>query len=198
MGLKQAGFDEITGIDIEPQPEYPFEFRCGDALDLPIHYLKEFDFIWASPPCQAYTWAAKRWDNEYPTLIEDTRLMLDGVIFTPPYVIENVMEAPIKRDLVLCGEMFGLGVIRHRAFELSGFWVMEPEHSPHKGRVKDGDYVTVAGHGGDGRASLKSWQDAMGIDWITDKKMLAQAVPPAYAKYIGEAFLRGRVVSRPQ
>jgi site-specific DNA-cytosine methylase len=39
MGLARAGFI-VTGVDVEEQSEYP---------------LDGFDFIWASPPCQAFT-----------------------------------------------------------------------------------------------------------------------------------------------
>ncbi len=104
---------------------------------------------------------------------------------------------------MLCGEMFGLHVIRHRYFEISGFKCDQPDHLPHRGMVKDGFYVTVAGHGGDyaghnfctlntlgGKTTqLETWQFAMGINWIHDKSRLREAVPPAYSKYIFEQFL---------
>lgn len=114
-----------------------------------------------------------------------------------PYVIENVSGAKLRKDLTLCGEMFGLEVIRHRYFEL-GNWVMpQPKHIPHRGRVQgyrhgewfDGPYFAVYGDGG-GKGSVADWQRAMGIDWTADKHELAEAIPPAYTQFIARR-LRG-------
>ena len=200
MGLHRAGF-EITGIDINPQPNYPFDFIQADALEFD---LDGYDAYWSSPPCQCYSFAARRWRNNginYPDLIKKTRKrLLDS---SKPFVIENVVGAPLRKDLILCGEMFGLNVIRHRIFEFSrSFVVPQPKHKKHKGLVRDGYYVTVAGHGGNDSkhnychlnclppktSKLGVWQHAMGIDWMT-KQELTQAVPPAYAEYIG-GFLK--------
>jgi hypothetical protein len=186
MGLHRAGFD-VTGVDIRPQPNYPFRFVQGDALRPPFD-LSEFDFIWASPPCQAYSWAAKRWKSvERADLIEPVRDLLTSQ--NVPFCIENVVGAPIRVDLVLMGQMFGLRVIKRRHFELHGFWAMQPVASK-PGRIGFGpnDFVTVAGHGGNGSARLANWQDATGIDWMTKKEM-AEAIPPAYAEFIGRAAL---------
>jgi len=194
MGLKRAGIGKIVGVDINPQPEYPFEFIKSDIFNLDEDFLKEFDFIWASPPCQKYTFATRKWRNlgkEYPDLVGKTRALLLRV--GRPFVIENVYTAPIRRDLMLCGVMFGLSVIKHRWFELHGFEARQPYHIRHQGTVRGGEYVTVAGHGGDGKASLIVWQKAMGIDWITDKKMLAEAIPPVYSEYIAREFSRKEV-----
>lgn len=195
MGLYKAGH-ELTGIDIEPQPNYPFKFIKADALDCELN---GFDAYWASPPCQAYSRASKRWRNsgkEYPDLVDKIRVRL--LKTGKPFIIENVIGAPIQKDLLLCGEMFSLNVIRHRIFETHGFHVPQLKHKKHRGLVKAGHYVTVAGHGGndskhnycklnglEGETKLEVWQHAMGIDWMT-KKELTQAVPPAYSKYIGK------------
>ena len=195
MGLHRAGFG-VVGIDIKPQPNYPFEFIQADALEFD---LEGYDAYWATPPCQAYSFAARRWRNsgiEYPDLIKRTR---DKLLRTnKPFVIENVVGAPIRKDLLLCGEMFGLKVIRHRIFEFRGLKVPQPKHKKHKGLVRDGYYVTVAGQGGndskhnycklrglEGKTKLEVWQHAMDIDWMT-KKELTQAIPPAYSEYIGK------------
>ena len=199
MGIYLAGASEIVGVDIKDEPEYPsltspaFTFLKSDATKFDMDFLRSFDFIWASPPCQSYTFASARWRNlgkTYPDLVEPTRNMLlsSGV----PFCMENVTTAPLRKDLTLCGEMFGLKVIRHRIFELSGFKAKQPVHKPHRGSVKAGHYVTVAGHGGDGKASLKAWQDAMQIHWMKNKKTLAESIPPAYSKYILEEFFRSR------
>jgi len=110
-----------------------------------------------------------------------------------PFVMENVTNAPIRKDLLLCGEMFGIGVIRHRKFEIEGFKAFQPTHKKHRGKCSEGYYVTVAGHGGDAKhTSLKSWQDGMQIPWMRNKKTLAESIPPAYSKYILEQFLKCR------
>jgi DNA (cytosine-5)-methyltransferase 1 len=121
MGYHRAGFDEIVGVDIEPQPRYPFAFFQGDALEYCAAHGSEFDAIHASPPCQAYTRMARGLlesqgrGREYPDLIHATRsaLHLAGVVS----VIENVPGAPLLGPVMLCGSSFGLLVQRHRLFE---------------------------------------------------------------------------------
>jgi len=192
MGLYHAGLG-VTGVSWTPEPEYPFRLVVEDALKLTPEFIKGFDFVWASPPCQAYTWSAKRWPLvKRNDVVAPTRdlLIASGVAF----VIENVPVAPIRKDLILEGDMFGLHVIRRRAFEIHGFSVPQPAKVPRQGTVKDGYYCTVAGHGGNGRAALHLWQEAMDIHWMRDKHSLAEAVPPAYAAYIGAAFLAHRKV----
>jgi hypothetical protein len=189
MGYSRAGF-EVVGVDIDPQPNYPFEFHQADALEYLAAHGHEFDAIHASPPCQGYTTLKAVHGNEWPLLIEPVRDLLNTI--GKPYVIENVQGAPIRRDLTLCGEMFGLGVIRHRYFELGGWEAVEPEHIPHRGRVAgwrhgqhfDGPYFAVYGNGG-GKGTVKQWQDAMGIHWTADRHELAEAIPPVYASFIG-------------
>ena len=185
MGYHQAGFD-MTGVDITNQPNYPFKFIQIDALKID---LSGYDCIFASPPCQGYTWATKRHRNlgkEYPELIIPTRKMLQKT--NKPYVIENVIGAPLKNTIMLCGKMFDLGVIRHRLFE-TNFPISQPKHRKHNGTVKNGDYVTVASCGSDGKSALHLWKKAMSIDWMT-RNEIKQAIPPAYTKYIGEILMQ--------
>lgn len=215
MGMSRAGNVYVTGVDIEHQPEHPamdmfhaerFGFLKASIFNLSLDYIREFDFVWASPPCQAYSYAAHRWRNSgrtWPDLLARTRTMLEyaGV----PFVIENVAGAPMRKDLMLCGEMFGLKVLRHRYFELHDFFATQPDHIKHRGMVKDGHYVTVAGNGGDyaghnfctlqelpGANQLRTWQFAMGINWISSKKTLREAVPPSYSEYILREFIQQR------
>lgn len=187
MGYHLAGF-EVVGVDINPQPDYPFEFVQADALTFD---LTGFDAVHASPPCQASCALTKGTNRgrEYEQLIPATRAMLEASGL--PFVIENVQGADVRRDVTLCGEMFGLGVIRHRYFECS-VPVSQPCHPPHRGRVRgwrhgtyhEGPYVAVYGDGG-GKGSVDEWRAAMGIDWTHDRKSIAEAIPPAYTRYIG-------------
>lgn len=192
-GYVRAGFD-VVGVDIDPQPNYPYEFHQGDALEYLAEHGHEFDAVHLSPPCQGYTALKAVHGNEWPLLIEPARELADQIGL--PYVLENVQGAPLRRDLTLCGEMFGLGVIRHRYFEL-GYWTASaPAHKPHRGRVAgwrhgtfyDGPYFAVYGLGG-GKGSVEQWQQAMGIDWTTERHELAEAIPPAYTEFIGRQLL---------
>jgi hypothetical protein len=195
MGYHRAGFD-VTGVDINAQPNYPFTFHQGDALTYLADHWHEYDAIHASPPCQASAALTKGTNagRDYPQLIPATRAALAA---TPvPTVLENVQGSDLRRDLTLCGEMFGLAVIRHRYFELGRWFAMEPPHTPHRGRVAgyrhgqrfDGPYFQVYGEGG-GKGTVAQWQDAMGIDWTNDRRELAEAIPPAFAQHIGEQLL---------
>ena len=195
MGYHRAGF-EVVGVDIAPQPNYPFEFHQGDALDFLAEHWREFDAAHGSPPCQASTALTKGTNQgrEYPQLIPETRRLLRATGL--PTVIENVQGSDLRRDLTLCGEMFGLGVLRHRYFEVDGFTAAAPMHKPHRGRVRgwrhgtyyDGPYVAVYGEGG-GKGSVAEWQEAMGIDWTDVRAEIAEAIPPAYAEHIGRQLL---------
>jgi site-specific DNA-cytosine methylase len=204
MGYHNAGFD-VTGLDIDAQPDYPFEFiqmnaikGLAELIAGPIKW--RFDAIHASPPCQ---WSsnlsrgtnhAKRSAGQYVNLIPVTRelLKLTGL----PWVIENVQGAEVRRDLTLCGEMFGLEVLRHRYFEVDGFDAAAPGHVRHRGRVQgwrhgtyfDGPYFAVYGDGG-GKGSVEEWQRAMGIDWTGSRYSLAEAIPPAYTEHIGRQLM---------
>ncbi|MEU5157338.1 DNA methylase [Glycomyces sp. NPDC021274] len=199
-GYADAGF-EVVGVDINPQPNYPFEFHQADAIEYVTEHGHEFDAIHASPPCQAHTTLTKGnrprgIGKAHVDLIPATRDALEAV--GRPYVIENVTSAPIRADVVLCGLMFGLNVFRHRLFELGGWAMLSPAHPTHIGHrvagwrhgVKhDGDMFAVYGDGG-GKGSVQEWQQAMGIDWTTDRSELAEAIPPAYTRFIGAQLLQ--------
>lgn len=202
MGYYQAGFD-VIGVDINPQPDYPFQFVQGDALDVLRQIIRSggmfagylFDGAHASPPCQWSCNLTKGTNagRQYINLIPQTRELLAGTGL--PSVIENVQGSDLRRDLTLCGEMFGLGVIRHRYFECS-FPVDQPEHIKHRGRVRgwrhgkyfDGPYVAVYGKGG-GKASVSEAQEAMGIDWTNNLVSINEAIPPSYSECVGQQLM---------
>lgn len=199
VGYHRAGF-AVVGIDVEPQPDYPFEFHQMDAIRALRHVVEHrrgwagFDAVHASPPCQAFSLAslyqgAEKRAERYPDLVDETRDLLEAAGL--PYVMENVEGSPLRRDLVLCGEMFGLRVHRHRVFELGGWFAMQPRHAPHRLKgalhnchIEDGHARQVAGN----YADHADASDAMGIDWM-GRKALAQAIPPAYCTFIGEQLM---------
>lgn len=198
-GLQRAGF-HVTGVDIRPQPHYcGDEFYQADALTFP---LDGFDFIWASPPCQGYSkhvssrssqWTTTRGADE-PRLVASMR---DRLAARPTWVIENVVGArdELRTSLRLCGTMFGLPIARHRLFEAS-FAVWEPGHPSCSGvaerfaAARGWDYrdMTVTGKGR--RAGTKDrWAEIMGIDWPVTQAEMTEAIPPAYAEFIGRAAI---------
>jgi DNA (cytosine-5)-methyltransferase 1 len=198
VGYSRAGF-EVVGVDIDRQPNFPFKFIQADALKLDMEFLKSFDAIHASPPCQAYSDLAKRNKNadEWPRLIEPVREMLSKT--GKPYIIENVSGAPLINPTVLCGTMFkGLRVLRHRLFE-SNFLILAPPHGKHPkvhtfdkrkshyGKTDDRiDFVQVTGGG---NCTIAAARDAMGIDWMTKDEM-NEAIPPAYTEFIGKQLMK--------
>lgn len=190
-GYKEAGFDECIGVDINDNHNYPYNFIHSDVFKLDSSFFKQFDLIHASPPCQHYTWSTRKINRDnHPDLVEKTRLLLQKT--GKPYTMENVPNAPLRKDLLLCGEMFdGLRVVRHRIFEIEGFKVKQPPHRKHKDRIGNKSYyMQVAGHGGESYSfKTEDWKQAMGIDWVNDKKHLTQMIPPLYSKYIGSQFI---------
>lgn len=191
MGYYRAGFD-VTGVDIAPQPRYPFAFVQGDALEYVAAHGHEYDAIHASPPCQAYSKTQRIQGNQHPDLIAATRGVLQAT--GRPYVIENVPGAPLLNPVQLVGSMFGLRTMRPRLFECSfavPFRLAPPPAARHAkmGRLaREGEYVHIAGHGHAGQ-----WREAMGIDWMT-RDGLSQAIPPAYTEYVGAHLLQALAV----
>ncbi len=194
MGYHRAGF-QVMGIDLKPQPRYPFAFVQADALQLPFD-VSGFDAIHASPPCQAYTMAAQTQRNAgvvYPDLLAPTRELLEASGL--PWVIENVPRAPMRPDVVICGCHVGLQLRRVRWFETS--WKAFELRRSHDHR---GPVVSVVGHGTPtyvrniwrakhGRnPTIHDYRSAMGIDWM-NRGELSQAIPPRYTEYIGKQLL---------
>ena len=189
MGYHRAGFD-VIGVDLNPQPRYPFEFHQADAMEYP---LDGFDAIHASPPCQAFTAYRRRGDgvgDSYPDLIHATRDRLDAA--GVPWVMENVHGAPLHNPLMLCGSSFGLDVRRHRLFETNFPWMalpcvhgtQAPRFTPASNRENLRRTVEV----GVWRIPLDVQQHAMGIGWMT-REELSEAIPPAYTEHIGGYLL---------
>lgn len=206
MGYHHAGF-EVVGVDINPQPHYPFEFHRADALEFVREHGHEFDAIHASPPCHDYTSLAGRTGSDGTGwLLPATRATLSQG--DKPWVIENVEGAAMRADLTLCGSMFGLSaagllLVRHRLFE-SNASLRPPGPDRCAGKPVAGVYgggpQNYANHHRGGRGVKFNAVDAriaLGIDWMT-KKELNQAIPPAYTEYLGRqlmAQLEGREVA---
>lgn len=219
MGLHQAFPDaEIVGVDIKPQPNYPFKFIQADALEFPLH---GFDLIWASPPCQAHTvlkgaaWDKAKYAEKHPDLIPKTRerLMASGI----PYIIENVPGAPLLNPIILCGSQFNLGtneghqLRRHRLFEVS-FKAEVPKQCHHTSPTigifgnKARNTAEEKRHYSKAKETrgappdtilltLQQARTAMGIDWMSFAE-LSEAIPPAYSKWLGSQFKLMKVIEQ--
>lgn len=199
VGYANAGFD-VIGVDIEPQPRYPFDMIAGDAVTLlrellngkadpALGYsLEDIDAIHASPPCQAHTNAQKIMGNDHPDLIEPTRDLLERT--GKLYVIENVPGAPLLDPVELCGAMFGLETYRHRLFE-TNWEFTAPEHPDHVARTtkmgrppRPGEFMHVVGN----FSGVDRGREVMGMPWAS-RDGLREAIPPAYTEYIGRQLL---------
>lgn len=177
MGYHRAGFD-VMGVDIKPQPNYPFRFIQADVMEfLPTLDYDLQDAIHASPPCQHYA-PVTRWRGQaadHPDLLQPVVDHLRNIGI--PWIVENVPAAPMAPDFVLCGSMFGLAVRRHRWFLTSwtGFdLVPECQH-----RAADLPFM----HKGE-----RAFADAMGCEWMTNREA-REAIPPAYTEYLGRHLL---------
>jgi hypothetical protein len=219
VGYRRAGF-YVIGVDVDPQSGYPGdEFIKADGLFILDALTRgkwriRPDLIHQSWPCQEGnaatigTNASRGWGGEHEQFIPRARELSDKIGI--PYVIEQPASSRkglIRRDLTLCmdtfkGELPPPWVQKHRSFEISGFTVPQPPHRKHAGYVRGyrhgvnrtgptAPYVAGYGEGG-GKATAAELRHAMGIEWMTDRFDLCEAIPPAYTEYIGRAFLNGQ------
>ena len=171
VGYERAGFD-VTGVDWFPQSSYPFDCYLADAMTFP---LDGFDVVHASPPCQRYSHATPhRTRAGHPDLLDAIfrRLVESGL----PFIVENVPLSPMVPDVVLCGSMFGLTVRRHRWFATRPRLTRPAPPCRHDGLLAFED------------ADEKVYAAAMGIDWMTNRES-KQAIPPAFAEFLGRQML---------
>ena len=207
-GLMQAGF-HVTGVDLKPQANY-----CGDVFVRAdaIAYLKtadldRFDFIWASPPCQRFTSLRHAPGTKaHQDLVAPTRALLERS--GKPWVIENVVGAPLINPTILCGSMFGLqtpdgaNLRRHRLFETS-FQLAAPSACRHHGQVigiygahlRDRRRPTGTNHKSGSNRPREHGFIAMGVPvGSMTLAELSEAIPPIYARFVAEAFRRGETI----
>lgn len=202
-GYADAGF-EVVGVDLDPQPNYPYEFHQADAISFVREHGHEFDVIHASPPCQAFSRTKTLHDNEHPDLVALTRHAL--IASGKPWVIENVVGAPLIDPVRLCGTSFGmvapdvdgvpLKLVRHRLFESNIPLVgTKCAHDPNV------QTASVYGAGGgwtprhrdnpERRGGYIPHTDVikqlLGIEWMTKREM-SQSIPPKFTEFIGGQF----------
>jgi DNA (cytosine-5)-methyltransferase 1 len=186
-GYANAGFT-VIGVDIDPQPRYPFMFWQDDALAFLARHGHEFDAIHASPPCQAFTNAQRIQKNDHPDFLTPVREML--LELGRPFIIENVVGAPLRDPIMLCGPMFGLETYRHRLFE-SNMPLVAPPHEKHvtrqtkMGRAPvEGEFMQIVGN----FSGVERGREVMGMPWAS-RNELSEAIPPAYTQHLGTQML---------
>lgn len=197
-GYARTGRFRVTGYDIVDRPRYPHAFVQADAIETLKRIIAGdiiVDAVHASPPCQKRCTLTrgtnKHLESSYDDFYDETKELMEATGL--PGVIENPSARP---DVVLCGEMFGLGVIRHRNIELVNWttdFKYKRDHQKHRGKVRgyrhgkwhDGPYVAAYGNGG-GKATVPEMQEAMGITWTDVREELTEAIPPAYTEWVGK------------
>ncbi|MEU5886857.1 SAM-dependent methyltransferase [Streptomyces sp. NPDC047461] len=195
-GYADAGFD-VTGVDKDPQPRYPYRFVQADAITFALQHGTEFDFIHASPPCQHDSDCQRLQNNTHPDLIAPTRAALEAT--ARPWVIENVGGAvpKLREPVMLCGPMFALATYRHRYFETGGgFRLTQPGHPAHTvpqakmGRpVPPGHFGQFVGN----FSGVPLAREVLGVPWM-NRDGIRECIPPAYTAFIGRAHLASRTL----
>jgi len=192
MGYHLAGF-EVTGIDIKSGKRYPFTYRRMSVLDLKPEDLQEYDLIHSSPPCQTYSVTknlriAQGKSTNKQDLIEPTRELL--IASGKPYIIENVIGAPLIDPIRLCRSSFNLKVRRHRLFESN--FNLQGSKCDHKTQGRPigvyGSLNDEIPNGGKTATTIGEAREAMGIDWMIWTE-LVEAIPPIYTKYLGDQWV---------
>lgn len=205
-GYQRAGF-QVFGVDLDPQPRYPFPFHQGDAVaalddlasgkgllfTLPeggtVELFEEQVAAYhGSPPCQAFTLCQRIQGNDHPELIEPTRLRFEAL--GKPWAIENVEGAPLLDPITLCGAMFGLETYRHRLFE-SSVPMVAPAHPEHVARntkmgrpPQSGEFMHIVGN----FSGVDRARGVMDMPWAT-RDGLREAIPPAYSEWVGQHLM---------
>lgn len=204
-GYADAGF-EVTGVDIDLQPRYPYEFHQADAIQFVLDHGHEYDVIHASPPCQTFSRTKTLHDNEHPDLVAVTREAL--IESGKPFVIENVVGAPLLDPIRLSGTDFNmtaedvdgvlLKLVRVRLFE-SNIALTPPPKLPVDHTIQT---ASVYGAGGgwtpkhrdnpERRGGYIPHIDVikrlLGIDWMT-KHELSQSIPPLFTEFVGKQLI---------
>lgn len=194
-GYHAAGFTEIVGWDINPQPHYPYEFQQGDAMILLRleEYLSGFDLIHASPPCQAHTRAkhlraAQGGKSKYEDLLTPTLALLRAQ--HTPWIVENVPGAPgMEGAAVECGSAYGLGVRRHRLFASDAIPLIS-SGCKHKEQGRPWGVYHVPSddipQGGRTARNVEHGRQVMGVTRDLTWNELKEGFPPAYTQHVGE------------
>jgi DNA (cytosine-5)-methyltransferase 1 len=195
-GYQRAGF-HVTGVDINPQPNYcGDEFVQDDALTLMSMYpwwdVAPFDAIHASPPCPIHS-SLNGWSGttESLDLIPETRKWLNQSGL--PYVIENVIGAPLVNATRICGQALGLRVRRHRLFEANFALLVPPCHHPEPPVIVVGGSIGRKVFDPRRKAIAPTFEQAkevMEMPWAMRPQEVVNAVPPRYTELIGHQLMQ--------
>lgn len=187
-GIIQAGA-QVLGVDIVKPSYYPGTFLLQDATTLTVDFLRKFDFVWASPPCQLFsdgTAVARAKGKHYPNLIPHvTELMNSAGV---PGAMENVCESGIRPDFMLCGTMFGMNLQRHRHIQCfhwqPKYTKLYCNHEPYRG-----NYLVLAGGF---KGSVHYAAEVMRCYPGRLRSEIKEGVPPAYSKFVFDTWINNR------
>jgi len=205
FGYREEGW-HVTSVDLDGAAlrRNPADVTVqADALEYLAEHGHEYDAIHASWPCQRWSAnGANSAADKWPDLITPGRELLQAT--GRPWVMENVPKAPLRRDLILCGTMFGLTAMdddgtllhlrRHRVFE-SNVPLTAPNPCVHPrdvqwagvygGARKDKIEARTVRRGGYVPPSADVQSDLLGgVDWMTGKGR-RECIPWAYSEWIG-------------
>ena len=190
-GYLAGGFTELVGVDKNDfRKKYPGKFIWNEIQNISIDFIRQFDFVHASPPCQLFSVTSSLTESINYNYIPYTRDLLNKSKI--PYVLENVPQAPLRKDLILCGSHFDLylrpneGLLRHRIFEFSDIDLIpiQPKCNHY--------YYSISIFGDSDNQGLYSQNErrnVMRIPWLGGGT-LAEAIPPAYTCYIAEYIVK--------
>lgn len=217
-GYEQAGW-KVTALDLDAAAlsHNPASVTIvGNGLDYIATHGHKFQAVHMSWPCQR--WAANGGNSareNWPDLVTPGRAVAEAT--GVPWVMENVAKAPLRRDLILCGQMFDLKATdddgtplhldRHRVFESNVPLRLPPGKrpvSPHRcgktagitqwagvygGARKDKTEARLIRRGGYVPPSASVQSELLGgVPWMTWKGR-KECIPPAYARWVGALLM---------
>lgn len=174
---------EITAVELNPEIAkiyselYPNDtVIIGDAHEYLLKHFREFDFIWASPPCPTHSVLQMCRANsdkiKYPEMTLYQEIILLKTFYKSKWVIENVK--PYYEPLIQPSFM----IDRHYFWSSDYIWNFQIENMNSYTDIRDNKEAMAEAYGFD-IDFLKSFS-------VDVRKILRNCVKPEIGKYIFE------------